>query len=91
MSGIIRRDGWRSIDRSTARWVMYLPEPLTAALQAERERETERRTKQWRLLHPDPVWPAEPTRIVGDGAIPADRPRFLRWRKTSSGSACEPA
>lgn len=70
---------------------MYLPEPLTAAIQAERERETERRTKQWRLLHPEPVWPAERTGIVGDGVVTANRPRFLRGRKTSSGSACEPA
>jgi hypothetical protein len=69
---------------------MYLPEPLTAAIQAERERETERRTKQWRLLHPEPVWPAEPNRI-GGAAIAQDRRPLLSRRKTSSGSACEPA
>ena len=67
---------------------MYLPEPLIAAIQAERERETERRTKQWRLLHPEPVWPAESKRIARGTMTPTRR--LLGGRKTSSGSACEP-
>jgi hypothetical protein len=69
---------------------MYLPEPLAAAIQAERERETERRTKQWRLMHPEPVSPADRSRIVGSPITPRER-RFLGPRKTASGSACEPA
>lgn len=68
---------------------MYLPEPLAAAIQAERERDTERRTKQWRLMHPEPVPPAESTGIAA-GVIAPSRPRLLGGRKTS-GSACEPA
>lgn len=58
---------------------------LSAAIQAERTRDVERRTRDWRLLHPDPVDERPnplPVTSIGPG------PRTPR-RTAPRGSACE--
>jgi hypothetical protein len=77
----------RSIDRGAARSEMFPSESLFTAIHADREREIERRNRDWRLLHPEPGIAAEK---------PATAPRVRgadlvrgRHRAGSSGSACE--
>jgi hypothetical protein len=66
---------------------MFPSHPLSLAIQAERERELDRRARERRLLaepYIEPVVAAQSTRAPGaGGARPAGRP------ERSSGPACE--
>jgi len=55
---------------------------LSAAIQAERTREVERRNREWRLLHPEPV--SGPVSDTPARIQPQPAPRR---RAASSGSA----
>ena len=66
---------------------MVLSEMLAAVIVAERQRETERRNRESRLLHPEHDW-ATATTVTRPSELPV---RAMRpGRTTASGSACEP-
>jgi hypothetical protein len=58
---------------------------LSAAIQAERTRDVERRTRDWRLLHPDPVDETPSMEPI----LPIRRRPTTERRRAPSGSACE--
>ena len=64
---------------------MSLSESLTTVIIAERERDIERRNRNWRLLHPEHDDGPETTE-------PAELPVRIRagGRRPAAGSACEP-
>lgn len=58
---------------------------LSMAIQAERSRDVERRTREWRLLHPDPVEEAP----VASQIVAVRRRPSTGQRPAATGSARE--
>jgi hypothetical protein len=82
----------RSIDRRRARSEMFLSQTLAEVIEADRRRETERRTRDWRLRHPEADEVSAATAgIPGEGTIRDPRAAGARPGPASRGSACEPA
>jgi hypothetical protein len=65
---------------------MVLSEMLAAVIVAERQRDTERRNRESRLLHPEHDESSTTTSVASGLPVRAMRP----GRAVAGGSACEP-